>query len=75
MIHNRNWLTEERQDWQREYHHTTDREINALAAAILRLLEWQHNMMQLKQEAKIKRMLKRQLQLSLRQNREFSLTD
>ena len=72
MIQKRNWETEER---QRDYYITTDREINALAAAILRLLEWQHNMMQLKQENRIKRMLKRQLLSSLRKNSEFSLSD
>ena len=75
MIQKRNWLTEERQDWQRDYYITTDREINALAAAILRLLEWQHNMMQLKQENKIKRMLKRQLLSSLRKNSKLNLSD
>jgi hypothetical protein len=72
MIQKRNWETEER---QRDYYITTDREINALAAAILRLLEWQHNMMQLKQENRIKRMLKRQLLSRLRKNSEFSLSD
>jgi hypothetical protein len=49
------------------------REVKVLAAAILRLLEWQSNMMQLKQEARIRRMIKRQL--LLRKNVEFSLTD
>ena len=72
MIQKRNWETEER---QRDHYITTDREINALAAAILRLLEWQHNMMQLKQENRIKRMLKRQLLSRLRKNSEFSLSD
>jgi len=75
MIQKRNWETEERQDWQRDYYITTDREIKALAAAILRLLEWQHNIMQLKQENRIKRMLKRQLLSRLRKNSEFSLSD
>lgn len=72
MIQKRNWETEER---QRDYYITTDREINALAAAILRLLEWQHNMMQLKQENRIKRMLKRQLLSSLRKNSKLNLSD
>ncbi len=45
------WRTRERQEWQRDLEHTTDREIYALAAAIHRLLEWQHNKLQLKHEA------------------------
>jgi len=34
-----------------------ERQINLLAAAIHRQIEWRQNMMQLKQEMKIKRML------------------
>lgn len=75
MIQDHNWNAEHKQEWQRdlEDYRCSDREINALAAAILRLLEWQQNMMQLKHDARIKRMIKRQLRL--RMNREFSLSD
>lgn len=49
------------------------KQINALADAILRLLEWRRYKMQLKEDAKIKRMIQKQLRL--RQNRESSLSD
>lgn len=39
------------------------KQINALADAILRLLEWRRYKMQLRQEAKIKRMIKHQARL------------
>lgn len=71
------WKTETMQDWQREFDYkpATDREIRALAAAILRLIEWQHNMLKLKHEAQIKRMLKRQLLSRLRKDSELSLSN
>ena len=50
-----------------------NRQIKALAAAIQRQIEWQHRMMELKHEARIKRMLKRQL--LLRMNSKRSLPD
>lgn len=58
---------------ERSYVKATQKEINALADAILRGIAWRQRMMQLKQEARIARMIKKQLRL--RQNREFSLTD
>jgi len=51
----------------------TERQINALADAILRLLEWRRYKLELKQQARINRMIKRQLRL--RQNRKLSLSD
>lgn len=51
-----------------------DRQINALADAILRLLEWRRYKMQLKQDARIKRMIKKSLS-RLRQNDERTLSN
>lgn len=51
----------------------TLRQINALADAIVRRSQWRQRMMELRQEERIKRMLKRQL--SLRINRKRSLSD
>lgn len=49
------------------------RESDLLAAAILRLLDWQSRQLQMKAERKIKAMITRQLRL--RQNRKGSLSD
>lgn len=49
------------------------REVDKLAAAILRLLDWQSRQLQLKADRRIKAMITRQLRL--RQNRERSLPD
>lgn len=49
-----------------------ERQIKALAAAILRKWEWQRRMMDLRQENRIKRMLKRQLLLRMNSKRRLS---
>jgi hypothetical protein len=49
------------------------KQINALADAMLRLIAWRENQLRLKQETKIKRMIKRQLRL--RQNSKLRLSD
>lgn len=73
MTHHRNWYTEEKQPWQIELERRyTNKEIDLLAAAILRLLDWQSRQLELKEQRKIKAMIKR---LRLRQNREFRLSD
>lgn len=48
------------------------RQINALADAILRKIKWRQNMMQLKQDVRIKRMLKRQLLSRMNSKRRLS---
>ena len=48
-----------------------DRQIKALADAILSLLEWRQNKMRLKQEARIKRMITRQRNLAGKQRKLF----
>lgn len=50
-----------------------NQEADRLAAAIVRLLDWQSRQLQMKEERKIKAMITRQLRL--RQNRESSLSD
>jgi hypothetical protein len=51
----------------------TQNQINALAAAIMRFLQWRENAMRLKHELRIKRMITRQLRL--RNNRKGALSD
>ena len=51
------------------------REIECLAAAIVRLFDWQSRQLELKQERKVKAMLTRQRNLNLRNNRQFRLSD
>lgn len=50
-----------------------EKEADLLAAAMLRLLDWQSRQLQLKADRRIKAMITRQLRL--RQNRKGSLTD
>lgn len=50
------------------------REVDRLADAILRLTEWRHNQLLMRQERKIKAMVTR-LRNVARQNRERGLTD
>ena len=49
--------------------------VEVLAAAIHRQIEWQQNMMKIKQEMKIKRMVKRQLFNRARMNSKRSISD
>ena len=48
-------------------------QIDVMAAAIVRFLDWQENKMRLKHEQRIRRMIDRQLRL--RMNRKRSLSD
>jgi polyhydroxyalkanoate synthesis regulator phasin len=73
MTPHRNWFTERKQRWQYQtVDRITDDEIDLLADAILKQIKWRQETMQLKQERKIKRMIK---QLRLRRNRESRLPD
>jgi hypothetical protein len=53
----------------------TQREINTLADAIVRLFKWQSRQLELKEQRKTKAMITRQRNLSMRKNRQFRLPD
>ena len=54
---------------------STQREINSLAAAIVRLFTWQSRQLEIKEQRKIKAMVTRQLNRRLRANRQTRLSD
>lgn len=49
------------------------REIDCLAAAIVRLFNWQSRQLELREQRKIKAMVTRQRNLRMRNNRQFRL--